>query len=51
MSSVEPLSAALLSVIWLHVTFDFAEWIGALCIISTIFILSAKKKEVKEINC
>lgn len=51
LSSAEPLSAAFLSVIWPNVTFGVAEWIGTLCIISTIFILSHKKKEVKEINC
>lgn len=46
MSSTELLSAIFLSVIWLNVAFGFAEWIGTLCIISTILILSAKKKEV-----
>ncbi|WP_420801764.1 DMT family transporter [Priestia megaterium] len=54
LSSAEPLSAAFLSVIWLGVTFDFVQWIGALFIISTIFILSAKKKDgknVKEMGC
>lgn len=53
LSSAEPLSAAFLSVIWLGVTFDFVQWIGAL-FISTIFILSAKKKDgknVKEMGC
>ncbi|MFP7733306.1 EamA family transporter [Priestia aryabhattai] len=50
LSSAEPLSAAFLSMIWLGVTFDFGQWIGAFCIISTIFILSAKKKDVKKIK-
>ena len=44
LACVEPLSAAFLSVIWLHVTFGFAEWLGTLCIISTVVILSIKKK-------
>jgi drug/metabolite transporter (DMT)-like permease len=44
LACVEPLSAAFLSVVWLHVTFGFAEWIGTLCIISTIIILSLVKK-------
>lgn len=51
LTSAEPLSAAFLSVIWLGVTLDFVQWLGAFCIISTIFILAAKKREVKEINC
>lgn len=44
LACVEPLSAAFLSVIWLHVTFGFAEWLGTLCIISTVVILSIKRK-------
>lgn len=44
LACVEPLSAAFLSVIWLHVTFGFAEWVGTLCIISTVVILSIKRK-------
>ncbi|WP_369361732.1 EamA family transporter [Priestia megaterium] len=44
LACVEPLSAAFLSVIWLHVTFGFAEWLGTLFIISTVVILSIKKK-------
>ncbi|CAH0156512.1 putative inner membrane transporter YicL [Peribacillus sp. Bi96] len=39
-ASVEPLSATFISVIWLNVTFGFAEWLGTLCIIITITILS-----------
>lgn len=50
MSSAEPLSATFLSVIWLNVAFGVAEWIGTLCIVSTIFILSAKKKNIKEMS-
>lgn len=51
LACVEPLSAAFLSVIWLKVTFGFAEWLGTLCIISTIGILSmVKDKESTNIN-
>ncbi|WP_375088919.1 DMT family transporter [Peribacillus sp. RS7] len=44
-ASVEPLSATLISVIWLNVTFGFAEWFGTFCIISTITILSIVKNK------
>ncbi|MFD2445114.1 DMT family transporter [Bacillus sp. CGMCC 1.16607] len=45
LASIEPLSATLLSVIWLKVTFGLEEWLGTLCIISTIVILSLAKKQ------
>jgi drug/metabolite transporter (DMT)-like permease len=44
LACVEPLSAAFLSVAWLHVSFSVFEWIGALGIIATIFILSSVKR-------
>lgn len=40
LSSVEPLSAAFLSVLWLRVPFDMTQLLGTLCIIITIIILS-----------
>ncbi len=40
LSCVEPLSAAFLSIYWLHVPFGLPEWIGTGCIIATIIILS-----------
>jgi drug/metabolite transporter (DMT)-like permease len=47
LSSVEPLSAAFLSVLWLRVPFDMSQLLGTLCIIITIIILSfAKNKKV-----
>ncbi len=46
LASVEPLSAAVISVAWLHVRFGPAEWLGALCIIVTITILAKAKKPV-----
>ncbi|MFT8317785.1 MAG: EamA family transporter [Sporolactobacillus sp.] len=36
----EPLSAAIVSVIWIHVSFTVFDWIGACCIMVTVFILS-----------
>lgn len=44
-ASVEPLSAVVTSIIWLKLPFSLMEWIGALCIISTIIILSLVKKD------
>ncbi|WP_027624026.1 DMT family transporter [Clostridium lundense] len=43
LSSMEPLSAALLSVVWLQVPLGIAQWIGTACIISTVIILSMAK--------
>lgn len=40
---IEPLSAAILSVLWLNVTFGLAELIGTACIIATVIILSFSK--------
>ncbi len=40
LGSAEPLSAAFLAVVWLHVPFGFAEWFGTLCIIGTIILLT-----------
>ncbi|MGX9134480.1 DMT family transporter [Rummeliibacillus sp. JY-2-4R] len=45
LACVEPFVASILSVIFLHVSFGFFEWIGTACILSTIFI--ASKKETK----
>lgn len=39
LASAEPLSATLLAVYWLGVPFLALDWIGSLCIISTIFLL------------
>ncbi|RWR09668.1 DMT family transporter [Siminovitchia fortis] len=43
LASVEPLSAAFTSVIWLNVSFGVPEWSGTLCIIATIALLSLGK--------
>lgn len=51
LASVEPLSAAFLSVVWLHVSFGLEEWLGTLCIISTIILLSfVKNKENSKVG-
>ncbi|MFL0198618.1 DMT family transporter [Clostridium sp. WILCCON 0269] len=44
LACVEPLSAVFLSVFWLHVNFGIMEWLGAICIITTVMILSGGKK-------
>jgi drug/metabolite transporter (DMT)-like permease len=44
LACIEPLSAAILSVIWLQVSFGLGEWLGTLCILTTIMILSVVKK-------
>jgi len=43
LTSAEPLSATLLAVLWLGVSFQALDWLGALLIISTVFLLSAGK--------
>jgi drug/metabolite transporter (DMT)-like permease len=44
LGSAEPLSAAFVSIVWLNLSFGITEWIGMICIISTILILSVGKK-------
>lgn len=45
LSSVEPLSAAFLSVIWLRTPLSMAQWVGTVCIILTVVILSNVRNE------
>jgi len=40
LTSAEPLSATLLAVLWLGVSFQALDWLGALLIVSTVFLLS-----------
>lgn len=42
LACAEPVSAAVVAVLWLGVPFSFIDWIGSLCILATIFILSRK---------
>jgi drug/metabolite transporter (DMT)-like permease len=44
LSSAEPLVAVLLSVIWLKTHFLLIDWVGSICIISTVFLLTRKSK-------
>jgi len=47
LSCAEPLSAAFLAVIWLKVPFSVYEWIGAFFILTTILLLSIKRKSTE----
>ncbi|WP_326983666.1 EamA family transporter [Chryseobacterium sp. MYb264] len=49
LASLEPLSATILAVLWLNVSFTTIDWIGSIFIISTVFLLSKKAKKVKEV--
>lgn len=40
LTSFEPLTATLVSILWLHLSFGLAEILGSLCIIITVFLLS-----------
>lgn len=44
-ASIEPVSATVFSVIWLHVSFGIMDFFGFFCILSTIFILAMSKKQ------
>lgn len=50
LACVEPLSASLVSVIWLQVSFGLQDWFGTLCILSTVVILSFVKNRSKKIE-
>lgn len=43
-ASVEPVSATVFSVLWMHVSFGMMDFLGFLCIISTIYLLAVDKK-------
>ncbi|TGA97846.1 EamA family transporter [Sporolactobacillus shoreae] len=40
----EPLSAAVVSVVWLSVPFTVSDWFGAVCIVSTVVVLALSRK-------
>jgi drug/metabolite transporter (DMT)-like permease len=50
LASIEPLSATIASVIWLHVPFGWIEFIGGFCIILTVTVLSVQPKKNKLIS-
>lgn len=45
LASMEPLSATVLAVLWLNVSYSASDWIGSIFIISTVFLLSIKSKK------
>lgn len=47
---IEPLSASILSIIFLNVSFSIIQLVGALCIIITISILSFSKKDDNSVD-
>nr|WP_318539119.1 EamA family transporter [Terribacillus saccharophilus] len=47
LASVEPLSATFLSILWFHIPFGLAEWIGTILILTTITVLSIVKDDRK----
>lgn len=49
LASAEPLTAAVAAVLWLDVPFGPFEWIGSICIMGTVVVLS-RQKEQKEGN-
>ena len=42
LACAEPLSAALIAVIWLNVSFGIFDWLGTVCILTTIGLLTKK---------
>lgn len=42
---VEPLSAAVMAVLWLKVDFGIYDWVGTFCILITIVLLAKNKKQ------
>ena len=42
LACAEPLSAAVVAVLWLKVPFGLLDWLGSACIMATIFLLSYK---------
>ena len=43
LTSVEPLSAAIFSMLLLNVSFGMMDWLGTLCIITTVVLLASNK--------
>lgn len=44
-ASIEPVSATVFSVVWMHVSFGAMDLLGFVCIISTIFLLALDRQE------
>jgi drug/metabolite transporter (DMT)-like permease len=47
---VEPLSAALTAVLWLQVPFGGMDWLGTICILTTVVVLTLVQKKSKSPN-
>jgi drug/metabolite transporter (DMT)-like permease len=47
--SAEPLSAVVATVVWLQVPFGMYEWLGAFCIVCTVFALANHKEKKIEV--
>lgn len=51
LASAEPLSATVLSVMWLQIPFTAMDWIGSFLIVATIFLLTrTKEPEAKKLE-
>jgi len=44
LASAEPLAASVISVYWLNTSFTAIDWVGTMCIISTVFLLTKSEK-------
>lgn len=44
LSCLEPLTSALLAVIWLKTLFGPFDWLGAACIVGTVILLSVRRE-------
>ncbi|WP_159884843.1 DMT family transporter [Paenibacillus puerhi] len=50
LATFEPLTAAFLSVAWLQLAFGWEEWLGTVCILSTIFMLAFVPKKKRPLG-
>lgn len=48
LASIEPVSATVISVVWLGSTFSFMDFVGFACIIATVFLLAKPEKKHPE---
>ncbi|HET7579258.1 MAG TPA: EamA family transporter [Bacillales bacterium] len=51
LACAEPLSAAIVAILWLHVPFGLYQMIGGLCILATVVLLSLKEKRQVKVEC
>ncbi|SEK72050.1 DMT family transporter [Parapedobacter koreensis] len=43
LAAAEPLSAAIIAVFWLGVSFTLSDWVGSMLVVSTVFLLARSK--------